>query len=1096
MRKSKRLTALLLAVITICGLIPFSMVSVGAASRYTPATRQEIVKAVGAENIMLMSTLDDNSLADHLTSVDAGAVTFGNQNGTRLYPEDGSADYIQSVSDGNGGYAWQYGPVDSAKNNQAFCDIQYRNNTGGDNSVKYLREAGWTKKSFVVSMDVKGGDNYKNGNALIQLMCRAKNTGDGPNGFDLIMVNASGGVYCSLDSNKTVLATLSKDKFTNIAVYMDRTDPVNSICYIYVDGVLANPEGYAWGTNANGNRPVPANAEWTWLTKSSTTVEAGEYFLNGARIYHIGSPADAYLVGKTSITIDNPCIYFTDVGFVGERTIVGPSNGVLYGTDGKPITTDGTYVVDGKTYVVRNGLIAQDVEVDLAAMATGGGWFNKVSYEGLTDSKYVIKGGLSNWEILFTPMDISGYDSIKIDVYRPANYTDFEFHFIAGQRERTYLVELTAAGAEAVAANADAAKDPANYQLVLDSNGNPAFRYGGVTKVADSATVTNGSKSVSGRWGTYKDGNETKYGLRVWYYNSSPELDFTTKFEEGWNTYTFPISSIGKRADFEIFQFTATGWSLNTDRTWNTSGSANTMYTSAALCDIQFKNLRLVKSDSSEDPSGVSGWSDPTNPGTGYYVKPGTDEKVKGFQVIDGKWYQFTNGGACLGMLDGMYSMELAGGASGGEVVNRYFIDGVLQFGTFEDGGNTYVADANTGALDMLSSQIACKVHIPSATTFTYSDTELFFNNHHYQVCRFCGVKLNPVEHTFENYEPNGDGTKTATCVCGKEDTIRDMKTLKISGYNLTLYDSVKVGFRVNADELFVEGQYKNPYIKFKLDDRPEEIITEYETVNEGGVNYYVFKTSNVFMQRLGDTFTVQLCAVDDNTDEPVASEVKSSSVKKYCYAMLEQTSDANLKTLIVDLLNYGAAAQVYGDGEGNGYKTDALVNAELSSIQQGYGTTAKPNATHTWTIGAENDSNGTEVQGIRITTEGKIELKIYFYRANAEETTVEVALKNDPEKKKVFTIADFVPVPGENNKYYIYFSDLTAAQMREVVVINTYDKNGVNNSYQIDNEYSIEAYATYARSEFDDDTNLMNLVDAMLRYGDSAANYLENSIN
>ena len=57
-------------------------------------------------------------------------------------------------------------------------------------------------------------------------------------------------------------------------------------------------------------------------------------------------------------------------------------------------------------------------------------------------------------------------------------------------------------------------------------------------------------------------------------------------------------------------------------------------------------------------------------------------------------------------------------------------------------------------------------------------------------------------------------------------------------------------------------------------------------------------------------------------------------SVKKYAYKMLDLFSSdenyASFRTIIVDLLNYGAASQVYA-----GYQTDNLVNSELTDVQK-----------------------------------------------------------------------------------------------------------------------------------------------------------------
>ncbi len=82
--------------------------------------------------------------------------------------------------------------------------------------------------------------------------------------------------------------------------------------------------------------------------------------------------------------------------------------------------------------------------------------------------------------------------------------------------------------------------------------------------------------------------------------------------------------------------------------------------------------------------------------------------------------------------------------------------------------------------------------------------------------------------------------------------------------------------------------------------------------------------------EKLGDEIYLAVFAeLEDGT--VIYSSVVTYSVKTYADAKLADNSTNNeLKALLVSLLNYGAAAQVYF-----GYKTDALVNADLTAEQQ-----------------------------------------------------------------------------------------------------------------------------------------------------------------
>ncbi len=1134
MRKTKRLTALLLAVITICGLIPFSMFSLSAAADWEQADRQSIVDAVGANNVMVDAVFGNNKNTQTATN-DINADTYGST-GTQI-TFNTSKSYLTVIERGSGDYAWQYGPAAAADttNNQAYINVQaYNGSAGGSSNITGSRNAGWTKKSFVASMDIRGGDYYFATQSFVQIGSRvAPDDGDGPNNAAILGIDANGNVYCNLDANKKTLVTLTKDEYVNLAVYCDRTDLLNSKFYIYVNGVCVTPDGFAWGTHANGSgKPWAADKEYSW-----GKVEAGEWFVGGMRLYHIGDPADGHVVGKTGIAFDNLKFYFTDedTGFVGERKVVGAYNGVLYDENSNPITADGVHTVGGKTYLVEGGKLVQRTSVDLLSLASGASKFvEHFKYTALEDSAYIMSNGFEGWTVQFPSLDFTKHQYVAVDCYIPAEYKDAEFQINIGQNERRYKVEFIGATSESEYAKATEAEAhaavmaasnelkstiaQANWVLVdADKNGVADYTGGSVNNnnYKDVTLKTaDGTISVFGRLGDYDSG--ASYGLRTYSYGQYGEYRMYN-MESGWHTLLMPTSNIpgAINTQVEFISMTTTGWSLNTDRTWNTEkypagwkaekptqvGNPDYAYPDKAKCDIKFKNLRfvdeLVIAGSGATPSGWTG-----TPGAvgSKYAYLGSAEYATGYAVIEGKWYQFTPAGKCLGLLNGMYTMELPGivGKTNTKV-NRYFIDGEMQFGSFETPNGTLNADEKTGALDDASSHVACKAHIPSSTTYVIGgDNELFFNNHHYYTCMFCGIKMNPVEHQFGEYVPNpADGTKTAECVCGKTDTIRDVKELKISGYNLALYNQVKIGFRVNADELFADNQYKNPTIKFKLGTSDEVVISEYQTINEGGVNYYVFFTDLIKMHRLGDEFSVKLCADDANTNEPKESEAKTSSVKDYCYAILRaSTSPAELKTLAVDLLNLGAATQTY-----QGYNTTALVNADLDPATEAVlGTAAKPEISNGFEQSNERQELYSFIKSASITPEGKIKFRIYpdTYDYQLTDIYIRVALKSNPEKFVILDNADFTVDPGDTDLYFVEFEGLTAAQMREELEISIIDAEGNNIGRSEGYYYSIAAYVYDMRNNPDWNTNanLMDLLDCMIKYGDSAENYLDTVIN
>ena len=54
---------------------------------------------------------------------------------------------------------------------------------------------------------------------------------------------------------------------------------------------------------------------------------------------------------------------------------------------------------------------------------------------------------------------------------------------------------------------------------------------------------------------------------------------------------------------------------------------------------------------------------------------------------------------------------------------------------------------------------------------------------------------------------------------------------------------------------------------------------------------------------------------------ETCLSQTKEYSVATYIYSQLEKTTDPTFKTLLTDMLNYGASAQIYKNYKTNRYK-------------------------------------------------------------------------------------------------------------------------------------------------------------------------------
>ena len=129
------------------------------------------------------------------------------------------------------------------------------------------------------------------------------------------------------------------------------------------------------------------------------------------------------------------------------------------------------------------------------------------------------------------------------------------------------------------------------------------------------------------------------------------------------------------------------------------------------------------------------------------------------------------------------------------------------------------------------------------------------------------------------------------------------------TGASLTLTSGITLNF-------FAEGVSADDYI----------MVGDTKVTGVADGANYKFGFSNFGPQQMGDEFTAELY-VDD-----VKVEELTYSVKQYCYDTIATSSSAELVALAKAVLNYGAAAQTY-----KGYKTNALVNADLPAADQEY---------------------------------------------------------------------------------------------------------------------------------------------------------------
>ena len=262
-------------------------------------------------------------------------------------------------------------------------------------------------------------------------------------------------------------------------------------------------------------------------------------------------------------------------------------------------------------------------------------------------------------------------------------------------------------------------------------------------------------------------------------------------------------------------------------------------------------------------------------------------------------------------------------------------------------------------------------------------------------------------------------------------------------------------------------GTFPVPY-GTKLNLTPAKSLYGYEFVKADGLNTPIVSDGTVV------TYYYK------NKSEEYTSPEKIMSVKEYAYTMLDRYSDdehSKLRTLLVDLLNYGAAAQIYA-----GYQTDNLVNSDLTDVQKDWASKDTTEFKNIRNLNYKTISNPTaEWKTCSLVLKNSIMVKVKFSAKDVENKTVEIVLKN---AKFTYTKDDFVN--NGDGTYYVYCNELFANELSDNLLFTIYENGKPCSNTML---FSVESYARLVRDNYKDKP-LDKMTTAMMLYGNSAKAY------
>ena len=423
--------------------------------------------------------------------------------------------------------------------------------------------------------------------------------------------------------------------------------------------------------------------------------------------------------------------------------------------------------------------------------------------------------------------------------------------------------------------------------------------------------------------------------------------------------------------------------------------------------------------------------------------------------------------------------------------------------------GHSYVDDN----VDALGHDYKSEVTDPTCTEAGYTT----------HTCGTCGdtytdTPTDALGHTSE-YADNGDGTHNYTCgVCGTvektEAHIYDNEadttcnacgavrvvgpvyddTLRFNGISLSLNSSLAINWYFASNLVTGATDY---YVVFEKTEGNGQEGTLTATVQKAQMlpvysgstlTRYEVAFDKVAACEMGESIKAKLYIEKDGVW--YVSKEFTYSVKQYAEKTINDNKNLNTDKafkemqLMIECLNYGAAAQTRF-----GYKTDALVNANITAEQQskyGIGEITYKNCVVTE---GDNKTSPVLFKGVGLYLENRINMAMSLAITGKDVNSLTAVVWNTAgEIVQVATGDTFTP---NNGKYEVGVSVIDAPNLRDLYSIQIFegyvDESNMGTAVSALAYFNVESYVYFAQGED------LAVALAALKYGDAAAKYFAN---
>lgn len=297
-----------------------------------------------------------------------------------------------------------------------------------------------------------------------------------------------------------------------------------------------------------------------------------------------------------------------------------------------------------------------------------------------------------------------------------------------------------------------------------------------------------------------------------------------------------------------------------------------------------------------------------------------------------------------------------------------------------------------------------------------------------------------------------------------------------IMGSSLTIGSAVNMIFMV-ADEIMTETEDAVVKLTKPIYDENGQVIeekvvelTEYEVRGE----YRRYKIEDIEVKEMGTKLKISVHV----GDECYASY--ASSIEEYCYTMLaKDTCSTELRTLLVDMLNYGAKAQLYYN-----YSTQHLVNENLTDEQRAWGTQTAPALEKAETLVESEEEDTIKIVDRKIVYEPKAGVKFRFKlgKYNPEDIKIVLNYFNAKGNAGTKSISGTQAIHIDGDEYEVLFVPGYYC-LKSDITISFKDSEG----NEIGDKLTI-TYATLLAEEYEnsDDEIYHNYILALISFGES----------